>query len=101
MAEIQLAPGIFDDFERILNHLAHFDVNDATRIDGILSAIDILRHSPEIGRLLGAGSRELIIGRGARGFIALYRFVPILDTVFVLAIRNQRELGYKHGDTKI
>lgn len=39
--------------------------------------------------------RELIIGRGSRGYVALYRYVPEIDTVFVLAIRSQREAGYK------
>jgi hypothetical protein len=30
----------------------------------------------------------------ARGYVALYRYVPELDTVFVLAIRGQRKAGY-------
>ena len=37
---------------------------------------------------------ELVIGRGAHGDVALYRFVPELDTVVVLAVRAQREAGY-------
>jgi hypothetical protein len=37
--------------------------------------------------------RELVIGRRARGRVALYRYVAELDTVFVLAIRGQKE-GY-------
>lgn len=36
------------------------------------------------------------IGRGSRGYVALYRFVATIDTVFVLAVRSQRESGYKH-----
>ena len=31
---------------------------------------------------------------GARGYVALYRFEARLDTVFILALRNQREAGY-------
>ena len=38
--------------------------------------------------------RELVIGRRARGYVALYRYVPAVDTVFVLAIRGQKEAGY-------
>jgi hypothetical protein len=39
--------------------------------------------------------RELLIGRESRGYVALYRFVAAIDTVFVLAVRRQRESGYK------
>ena len=60
----------------------------------IIQAIDILAHSPHIGRPAGGDKRELIIGRDAHGYIALYSYVAPLDTVFVLAIRSQREAGY-------
>jgi len=55
----------------------------------------VLTHSPLIGRLVRGGNRELVIGRGSRGYVALYRFVPNVDTVFILALKSQRELGYK------
>jgi toxin ParE1/3/4 len=51
-----------------------------------------------IGRPVKGGKRELVIGREARGYVALYRFVAALDTVFIPAIRSQRESGYKHRD---
>ena len=35
--------------------------------------------------------RELVIGHGSHGYVALYQFVPEIDVVFVLAIRAQRE----------
>jgi toxin ParE1/3/4 len=41
------------------------------------------------------GKRELVIGRGSRGYVALYRYVPEMDIVFILALRSQREAGYK------
>jgi plasmid stabilization system protein ParE len=37
---------------------------------------------------------ELVIGRHAHGYVALYRYVAAIETVFVLAIRSQREAGY-------
>jgi plasmid stabilization system protein ParE len=96
VARVELAPEVLDDFERFLSHLAAFEVDDApARIAEIVSAIQILTHSPLIGRPVKAGRRELVIGRGSRGYIALYRFVASIDTVFVLAIRSQRELGYQ------
>jgi predicted transcriptional regulator len=49
---------------------------------------------PLIGRPVRGDLRELVIGRRARGYVALYRYVPELDTAFVLAIRGQREAGY-------
>ena len=39
--------------------------------------------------------RELVIGHGSHGYVALYRFVPQIDVAFVLAIRAQREADYK------
>ena len=48
-----------------------------------------------MGRPVKGGKRELVIGREERGYIALYRFVASIDTVFVLAIRIQHERGYK------
>lgn len=96
MTRIEFAPQIFDDFDRFFDHMAGFEVEDpATRLDEIVQAINILGHSPLIGRPVKDGTRELIIGRGARGYVALYRFVPNINAVFILAIRSQREDGYK------
>ena len=96
MARIELAPEVFDDFDRFFEHVAQFEVEDgAERIGEILEAVQILEHSPLIGRPVKGGMRELIIGRSSRGYVALYRFVPAIDTVFVLAVRSQRESGYK------
>jgi plasmid stabilization system protein ParE len=96
MARIQLAAGVLDDLDRFLEHLARLEVPDGpARINGLLAAIDILRHSPLIGRPVRAGRRELIVGQGGRGYMVLYRHVAAVDTVFVLAIRSQREDAYK------
>jgi toxin ParE1/3/4 len=95
MARIEAAPEIFDDFDRIFDHLAQFDVDAApTRIEGILQAVQVLSTSPLIGRPAKGGKRELVIGRGSRGYVALYRYVPEMDTVFVLAVHSQREAGF-------
>jgi len=97
MAKIELAPEVLDDFDRFFDYIAEFDVGDAlARIEEILQAVQILATSPLIGRPVKGEKRELVIGRGSRGYIALYRYVPEVDTVFVLAIRAQREAGYKH-----
>ena len=43
---------------------------------------------------------ELVIGRDSHGYVALYRYVAAIDTVFVLAIRSQREAGLARGGGK-
>ena len=95
MSAVELAPEVEADFERILSHLDHHEVEDpSARIGEIIEALNVLEHNPEIGRPARTGLRELVIGRRAHGFLALYRYVPEIDTVFVLAIRSQREAGY-------
>lgn len=96
MSRIELAPELADDFERILEHPVLHEASDApSRIREIIEAIGVLEHNPLIGRPAEMDKRELVIGRRARGYVALYRYVAEIDTVFVLAIRNQREAGYK------
>lgn len=95
MARIELAPEVFEDFDRFFDHIAQFDIDGAPeRIGEIVQAVQILASSPLIGRLVKGGLRELVIGRASRGYVALYRYVPDSDTVFVLAMRHQREARY-------
>ena len=97
MTRIELAPEVLDDFDRFFDHIARFDADAAPqRIGNILQAIQILTHSPLIGRPVKDGKCELIIGRATRGYVALYCYVAAIDTVFVLAVRAQREDGFKH-----
>jgi plasmid stabilization system protein ParE len=98
LARVELAPEVLDDFDRILLHLDRRDVPDPVRrIQEIIAAIQVLTHSPLIGRPTGADKRELVIGRGSRGYLALYRDVPKIDTVFILAVRLQSERGFERG----
>jgi len=95
VAPIELAVEVGQDFERILEHLNSYDVDDpVARVEEIIEAIDVLKHSPQIGRPASGQLRELVIGRRPRGYLALYRYVAESDIVFILAIRSQRESGY-------
>jgi plasmid stabilization system protein ParE len=95
VARVSLAPAVGDDLDRILEHLFQHQGSDApSRLDDIIRAIDVLESNPLIGRPASGDLRELVIGRRARGYVALYRYVPEIDTVFVLAIRGQKEAGY-------
>jgi len=95
VARIELAPEFADDMDRIADHLLRHEVMEIEiRVRGIIDAIDVLRCNPMIGRPAGEKMCELVIGRGSRGYIALYQYVAVVDTVFVLALRAQREQGY-------
>jgi toxin ParE1/3/4 len=96
MPRIELAPEVLDDFDRFFDHQAKYGIEDTPeRIAEIIAAIQVLAHSPLIGRKAKGGKRELAIGQEWRGYVALYRYVPDVDTVFVPAIRSQRESGCK------
>lgn len=96
MTRIEIAPEVFDDFDRFFDHIARCDVGSAPeRMAEIVQAVQILATSPLIGRPIRGGKRELVIGRGSRGYVALYRYAAPVDTVFLLAVRSQRESGYQ------
>ena len=56
--------------------------------------LNVLESSLLIGRPCGQGMRELVISRGARRYVALYRYVAGIDTEPVLVIRAQRKAGF-------
>lgn len=98
MARIELAPEVADDVQRILDHLErHGALHIAARLREIIAAIDVLQTNPMIGRPTRNGMRELVMGRGSHGHVALYRYMVGIDTVFVLALRAQREVGFTKG----
>lgn len=95
MACIELAPEVLDDFDRIFEHLAGLSSGiAAAQIAAITHSLAVLEFSPLLGRPVARGQRELVIGRKGHGYVALYRYVERIDTVFVLAVRSQREAGY-------
>jgi len=63
-------------------------------VAAIQSAVENLAAHPFVGRRVEGDLRELVISFGATGYIALYRFVVQQDQVRVLALRQQREIGY-------
>ncbi len=98
MSRVEIAPEFGDDSDRIFDHLAQHELESTpARIGEIIQAFSVLESNPLIGRSVSENMRELIIGRGSRGYVALYRYIAALDIVFVLAVRSQREAGYKRG----
>ena len=55
--------------------------------------VTVQSHNPMIGRPANNDKRELVIGRRSHGYVALYRYIGEIDTVFVLAVRSQKEAG--------
>lgn len=99
LTHIELASEFADDMDRIADHmLYHEAAHVEERLRGIVEAIQVLRDNPLIGRQTDKGERELVIGRGSHGYVALYRYVTPFDTVYVLAIRAQREGGYARNE---
>ncbi len=84
------------DLERLSDFLLTTDPQAAQDTAALIfDALDILVQHPEIGRKVHFGQRELVISRGRTGYLALYQFLPRIDRVLVLALRHQRESGYK------
>lgn len=95
MTRVRLTPGVMEDLDRIVEHLLTSEIDAAeARAGEIISALDVLADNPLIGRPAGDDKRELLIGRGSDGYLALYRYLPLIDTALILAIRAQREGGY-------
>jgi len=95
MTRIFLSDKVKTDFDRIFDFLFEFAPDTAARrIEEIVAAIDVVQTSPRIGRPVALGQRELVISQGG-GYLALYRFDPIHDIAYVLAVKSQRERDYK------
>jgi len=85
------------DVDRIAAHLIAHQVPDVEgRIAEILDAFQLLIRNPLIGRLADKDDcRELVIGVGVRGYVALYSYDALDDKIVILALRAQRESGFR------
>jgi plasmid stabilization system protein ParE len=100
VATLELAPEITEDFDRIFEHFADYNPDNALeRITEIIEGLDFLSRHPMIGRPVAGSLRELVLGTKKRGYLALYRYSQELEIVFILAIRSQREAGYVRQDS--
>jgi len=96
MTELVYSEHALFDLERLADLLLESDPAPAEQTASLIfEALELLVRHPDIGRKVHLGQRELVISRGKTGYLALYRYLPRLDRVLVLAIRHQRESGYK------
>lgn len=96
MADLVYTEQALADLERLSDFLLETDPQAAQDTAVLIfQALEILKQHPEIGRKVYFGQRELVISRGRTGYLALYRFLPHIDRILVLALRHKRESGYK------
>ena len=96
MIELVYSAQALQDLERLSDFILDTDPQAAQDTVGLIfDALEILVQHPEIGRKVHFGQRELVVSRGRTGYLALYRYLPNLDRILVLALRHQRESGYK------
>ena len=95
MAQLVYVEQALLDLERMCDFLVETELAAAEEtIHLITDAVMVLERHPYIGRMVDEDLRELIISRGKSGYVALYSFEEIEDTILILAVRHQREAGY-------
>ncbi|KAA3652762.1 MAG: type II toxin-antitoxin system RelE/ParE family toxin [Proteobacteria bacterium] len=96
MAQIRYAPAALRDLQRLREFLRPKNPLAAQRgAQAILDELRVLARQPHIGRPvddLPEAYREWLIDFGDSGYVARYRFDG--DTVVILALRHQKEVGY-------
>jgi plasmid stabilization system protein ParE len=90
------SPQAIDDIYRAYQFLASKSLDAAQAAAKILlQQAEILEKYPEAGRPaddLEPEQRERIVPFGASGYVLLYEIID--NTVIVLAVRHQKEVGY-------
>lgn len=97
MPRVVVTEGAIRGLERCRQFLAVRSPQAARRAaQAIEQRFLLLETRPDIGRPFPdlPELRELVIAFGDSGFVALYRYEPSDDTVYVLAFRHQKEAGY-------
>jgi plasmid stabilization system protein ParE len=96
VARLIYARRAFADLDRIASFLTDEGEDAlASAIAAIADAIEVLARHPRIGHRVEHGMRELVISHGKTGYVALYDYHSRDDLVVILALRHQREAGYR------
>ncbi|MCC6333661.1 MAG: type II toxin-antitoxin system RelE/ParE family toxin [Myxococcales bacterium] len=95
MAVVLYSARALEDLERLTEFISRVGPETSLEVARLItSAVSVLERHPLIGRPTEHGLRELVISRGRTGYVALYRFHPRRDSVWILCLRHQREAGY-------
>lgn len=97
MPNVVFAPAAIRDIQRLRDFLQPKNPDAARRAgEAIRQGVKALGAYPRMGRMvddLPQEFREWLIDFGDSGYVARYRIEG--DTVTILAVRHQREAGYK------
>ena len=97
MPRVVITEGAARGLERCRLFLAGKNPQAARRAgQAIEQQLALLETTPNIGRPLEGlpELRELVIEFGGSGYVGLYRYELESDTVYLLAYRHQKEVGY-------
>jgi plasmid stabilization system protein ParE len=96
LARLVVAEAARTDLERLVDFLAEHDPAAAEETASlVLDGLAVLERHPLMGRPAEEGLRELVISRGRSGYVALYDYREPDDLVIILAVRHQREAGFR------
>jgi plasmid stabilization system protein ParE len=96
VARLVIAASADADLDRLFAFLAEQDLRAALSVsDVIFDGLEVLQRHPLIGRPVEEGMHELVISRGKSGYVALYQYIEQDDVVMVVALRHQREAGFR------
>jgi len=97
MPQIVFASSAIGDLQRLRDFLRPKDADAARRAgEAIRQGVRVLSAYPHMGRIvddLPENYREWLIDFGDSGYVARYRVDQ--DAITILAIRHQKEIGYK------
>jgi plasmid stabilization system protein ParE len=99
MGKIVLSKSALSKLNHIKSFYAQRDPKIGDRaVDEIEAALLVLLSHPEIGRPFEGSAlrRELVIPFGSSGFISLYEIDKAEDRIVIVALRHQREDGFKY-----
>lgn len=92
------SPRSLECVQCLYNFLAEKDTDAAKAAAALLfNQAELLENFPQAGRPaedLEPEHRDLLIPFGAAGYVLLYRFDENRESVTVLAVRHQKEVGY-------
>lgn len=96
MAQLIYSPRFPAAVEEVFEFIAEHDPGHAAEhVRLIADGVGVLARHPLIGRSVGSGMRELVLGSGRRCYLVLYRFDPATGRVLVLTLRHARQAGYR------
>jgi plasmid stabilization system protein ParE len=106
MAKITLHARVIARLHEIEEFYQSIDEELASRaLNTLFRWFEKISKNPAIGRLQlsfpdirQAEVREAVVPFGQSGFIALYRYLKEQDEIIILALRHQRERGFREVD---